>query len=231
MKPGPSFRFSIITPTLNESARLAQTLASARAAFGGDAEYIVVDGGSADTTTDIAREKGARVLVSERGRGAQLDCGFQAAHGEICVFLHADTVLNTNARDAIAKAIASGAVGGAFSLEFTDAPLRFLAWAINFRSRVFVNPTGDQVIFARTTVLHQIGGVPRVPLFEDVRLCRALRRMGKFVILSETVGTSARLWQKVGTKRGILLHWSFRIMHALGVSPNWLAKHYPSLGS
>lgn len=220
--------FSIIVPTLNEAARLAQTLSSARVAFGNDSEYIVVDGGSTDSTTEIARASGARVLTTERGRGVQLDHGFRAARGDICVFLHADTVLRPSGKSVIENAIADGAVGGAFSLEFADAQLGFLVRAINLRARLFRNATGDQVIFARTSALREIGGVPPVPLFEDVRLCRKLKHVGKFVILPETVTTSARLWRRTGVVHGILLHWAFRIMHASGVSPYWLARKYPT---
>ena len=115
-------------------------------------------------------------------------------------------------------------------MEFEEKSRRLL-WlerAINLRARMFGSATGDQVIFARRATLQAIGGVPRVPLFEDVRLCRALRRKGRFVILRDRVGTSARLWQNMGTTRGVLFHLAFRGLHALGASPALLARYYPS---
>lgn len=227
MKP----RYSVIIPTLNETHRLRATLVAARAAFAQDAEFIVSDGGSTDDTADIAAAEGAVVLTGAAARGEQLDRGFRSAHGTVCVFLHADTLLPRSAAAAIAAALADGdTIGGAFSVELGDdrKGLRLLERAINLRTRVFRTATGDQVIFARTAVLHAIGGVPHVPLFEDVRLCRALKRTGQFVILQERVETSARLWQKVGTSRGIALHLSFRLLHALGVSPAFLARFYPA---
>ena len=222
---------SIIIPTLNESRRLPACLAAARAGFGNDAEIIVTDGGSRDDTCALAHSAGATLVRGERGRGEQLHNGFEAARGEICVFLHADTLVPPSAGHAIGHLLQNQqVVGGAFSLEFSEKSLRLnaLQHAINLRSRVFRRATGDQVIFARTRTLREIGGVPRVPLFEDVRLCRALRRAGAFVILKERVRTSARLWQDKGTARGILLHLTFRGLHALGASPAFLVRFYPS---
>jgi rSAM/selenodomain-associated transferase 2 len=226
-----SLRFSIIIPTLNESRRLEQALRAARTAFGDDAEYIITDGGSTDGTVDIARLANAGVVTGPRGRGEQLHLGFEAASGDVCVFVHADTAVPASARNAIAAALEDPRVaGGAFALEFQEKSrrLEWLARAINVRARIFRSATGDQVIFARSTILHAIGGVPRVPLFEDVRLCRALRRKGRFVILRDRVGTSARLWKNMGATRGVLLHLTFRGLHALGASPARLARYYPS---
>jgi rSAM/selenodomain-associated transferase 2 len=224
-------RFSLIIPTLNEEARLAATLATARVAFGASAEYIVSDGGSQDATVDIAEAAGAVLVQGERGRGAQLQRGVTVARGDVCVFLHADTALPATARSAIERALSEpGAVGGAFSIEFSDdTRLRLLAGAINLRTRVFHTATGDQVIFARRMTLQQIGGVPAVPLFEDVRLCGALKHAGRFVILKERVGTSARLWRELGMVRGVLLHLAFRGLHAFGASPALLARYYPRI--
>lgn len=227
MRPG----FSLVIPTLNEERRLPATLAAARAAFGDDAEYIVADGGSTDRTVDLAQAAGARVVASPRGRGEQIYQGCTSADREVCVLLHADTILPVTAAASIREALQDSRVfGGAFLLEFNDArgALRMLQGAINIRTRLFHRATGDQAMFARTAILREIGGVPRVPLFEDVRLCRALRRRGKFAILGDRVGTSARLWQEMGMTRGILLHLAFRTMHALGASPALLARLYPS---
>jgi rSAM/selenodomain-associated transferase 2 len=223
--------FSVIIPTLNEAYRIDACLRAARAAFDDAAEYIVSDGGSTDGTPGIAMTAGARVITSGRGRGEQLHRGFDAARGDTCVFVHADTLVPAAACASISAALRDSRVcGGAFSLEFDERSpaLDVLVRAINLRSRLLRTATGDQVIFARTELLRALGGVPRVPLFEDVRLCRALKRKGRFLILGDKVGTSARLWREMGTARGIMLHLTFRGLHALGASPEFLARLYPS---
>ena len=222
--------FSVLIPTLNEAAGIGATLAAARAALGEQAEYIVADGQSSDGTAELARAAGARVIESARGRGRQLDAALCAAQGEICIMLHADTRLPTDALTHILRAL-QGAIGGAFLLRFDDAGLQWLARAINLRSRVLRSATGDQAIFARRDVLLAVGGVPRVELFEDVRLWQKLKRAGRTQIVASEVTTSARLWRSAGTSRVILLHWRLRLLHALGVAPERLARLYPTSGS
>ena len=223
-------RFSVLIPTLNEADNIADTMAAARTAFANEAEYIVADGGSADGTAAIAAAAGARVLETERGRGRQLDAALRAAVGEVCVLLHADTLLPADAKPAIDAAVQDG-VGGAFYLRFEEPRLWWLARAINMRSRVFRSATGDQAMFARRAVLLGIGGVPHEDLFEDVRLWQKLKRAGRVQLVHGEVTTSARMWLQLGTWRTILLHWRLRALHSVGVAPQRLARRYPTARS
>ena len=47
-----------------------------------------------------------------------------------------------------------------------------------------------------------------------------------FPILRERVSTSARRWEERGVARTIALMWALRLAHALGVSPERLARWY-----
>lgn len=226
-------RCSVVIPTLNEADNIGQTLRAAKVAFGAEAEYLVVDGGSTDQTVEAAAREGARVVSGPLGRGLQLQAGAKAARGTVVLFLHADTRLPADAGMAIESALADpGVVGGSFRIGFDPAdrplpfPLRWLAPGINLRSWLFDTATGDQAIFARRAVLDGIGGVPPLPLFEDVRLYRALRKAGRVVLLRSIVLTSARRWRKAGPFRLILLHLLLRVLHTLGVPPARLAKLY-----
>jgi rSAM/selenodomain-associated transferase 2 len=223
-------RFSVLIPTLDEAGQITQTLTAARAAFGDFAEYIVCDGGSADETRALAECGGARVLSSERGRGRQLDTALRAARGDVCLLLHADTLLPAGARPLVERAL-SNAIGGAFYLRFNEPRLQWLARAINFRTSVFRSATGDQAIFALRSALLEIGGVPHEELFEDVRLWQKLKRAGRLQLVAAEVTTSARLWLKLGTWRGIFLHLRLRMLHSLGVPPRRLARLYPNADS
>jgi len=68
---------SVIIPTFNAEAGLAQTLAAlVPAALDGLVrEVIVVDGGSRDRTAAIADDAGATVVLRSGGRGCQLAAG------------------------------------------------------------------------------------------------------------------------------------------------------------
>lgn len=225
--------FSIVIPTLNEADNIGPTLRAAKTAFGPAAEYLIVDGGSTDLTVQLAIAEGARAIHGPRGRGAQLQAGLQESLGVVVVFLHADTLLPQDAAAKIDAVLAdTSVVGGSFRLRFDNRdgalpfPLRWLAPGINLRSRLFSTATGDQAIFARRAILESIGGVQPVPLFEDVRLYRTLRRTGRVLLLSSAVSTSARRWRKSGPIRLILLHLVLRALHAAGVPPARLVKLY-----
>ena len=60
---------SVIIPTYNEAIYLPATLDSV-ADSNTNKEVIVVDAGSADGTSDLARARGARVLLSQRQQRA-----------------------------------------------------------------------------------------------------------------------------------------------------------------
>ncbi|WP_293713977.1 glycosyltransferase family 2 protein [Stenotrophomonas sp. UBA7606] len=82
---------SIILPAKNEAEGLKRTLPGLRAAYP-EAEIIVVNDGSTDTTAEIAAGLGATVVGSpySMGNGAAIKRGTRAAHGAVLVFMDAD---------------------------------------------------------------------------------------------------------------------------------------------
>ena len=85
---------------------------------------------------------------------------------------------------------------------------------------------GDQAMFIRRDALEKIGGVPDMPLMEDVELCRRLRKAGRLVLANATVTTSARRFTKLGVVRTYLRMWSVMIRYWLGASPEELRRLY-----
>ncbi len=74
---------SLIIPCYNEAEGIAQVLEKAPSFID---EIIVVDGGSADHTEQIARVGGADVIVERRrGYGRAYRTGFQRARGDIII--------------------------------------------------------------------------------------------------------------------------------------------------
>lgn len=218
-------RFSVIVPTLNEADEIGQCLERASREFGDGADIVVVDGGSLDDTPAIAAAH-ATVVVTSPGRGLQLASGVEQAIGEILVFLHADTWLEPGSAAAIEAALARGATAGCFRLGFRDAPSRkyaVLAAAIGLRTRWFRTATGDQAIFSTRAAYEAAGGFEDVPLFEDVRLVRALRRTGSFRPLEGRALKSARRWEREGFFRTVVRHLTLRLRHQLGADPRRLA--------
>lgn len=206
---------SVVIPALDEAAQIARAVGSAKDSSGSGVcavEVIVVDGGSRDETVRLARDAGARVFVAEagqRGRAHQLRLGGEKSTGEAILFLHADTLLPAEWAGAVERAMADpGCAGGAFSLRFEERGLRerWIEGWVAARVAMLGLPYGDQALFMRRNVLEQIGGVPIVPLMEDLDLVRAIKRAGRLEILELTATTSSRRYRERGTLRTIFWH-------------------------
>lgn len=84
-------RLSIVMPARNEEVNLTDHLQKVRQLYP-DAELIVVDDGSTDSTAKIATQSGARVVVHPEniGNGAAIKSGARAAKGDYIVLMDAD---------------------------------------------------------------------------------------------------------------------------------------------
>ena len=172
-------------------------------------EVVVVDAGSQDRTVRQAEEAGARVLSSERGRAQQLEKGWRAVKADVILFLHADTKLPPAWASAVSTSLLdAGRVGGAFRLRL-DAKgmtLRLVEFLARVRATLIGLPYGDQAIFVRRSVLESIGGVPAVPIMEDLDLIREMKRKGRIEVLGLEVRTSARRYLDHGVLRTAWVH-------------------------
>lgn len=222
-------RISIIIPALNEAAGIAETLRPLQPLRARGHEVIVVDGGSADATVEIARPLADRVMGSETGRARQQNAGAEAAASDVLLFLHADTQLPPDTDVLVLGGLtASGRGWGRFDVRLSGrAPaLRMVERMMNLRSRATGIATGDQAIFVRRDWFRRAGGFPQIPLMEDVALSAALRRIGPPLCLRQRVLTSSRRWEERGVLRTILLMWRLRAAYALGADPARLADRY-----
>jgi rSAM/selenodomain-associated transferase 2 len=222
-------RISIIIPALNEATgigRLLESLAPVQAAGG---EVVVVDGGSDDGTPDLARTRADQVLAAPRGRAAQMNAGAAAAHGDLLVFLHADTQPPIDVLIRLPALLAStGGSWGRFDvrIEGRHPLLALVAWSMNQRSRLTGIATGDQTIFVNRDLFERVGGYPDIALMEDIALSRRLKREDHPVCLRDRVVTSGRRWENGGVVRTILHMWSLRLAYTFGAKPETLARRY-----
>jgi len=212
-------RLSVVVPVLNEAAGIRAALEALAPLRARGHEVIVVDGGSSDSTADIAAGLCDRVLSAPRGRAAQMNAGARAANGDMLLFLHADTRLPAD------FTIPDSAVWGRFDVRIDGRHplLKVVACAMNLRSRLTGIATGDQAMFVRRAVFP---GFPEIPLMEDVALSKVLKQRGRPTCLHEKVTTSGRRWDERGVLRTILLMWRLRLLYFLGARPEDLARRY-----
>ncbi|MGB3534343.1 MAG: TIGR04283 family arsenosugar biosynthesis glycosyltransferase [Microcoleaceae cyanobacterium] len=220
-------KISIIIPVLNEAASIGDVVK--QALTGENVEIIVSDGGSLDQTVEVVQSLGIAVVHSSPGRSQQMNLGAKQATGEILLFLHADTYLPDQFDRIIRQSLTQPQViAGAFNLKIA-AHLPGIHWVekmVNWRSRFFQLPYGDQAIFLKTSTFWQIGGFPDLPIMEDFELMQKLRKKGKIAIASVAVVTSGRRWQRLGILKTTLLNQLIIIGYFCKISPDRLAQYY-----
>lgn len=190
---------SIIVPAYNEEALLGATLRALHAAAGtaGQAyEIIVVDDGSTDRTAEIAREHGARlVTVQVRHIAAARNAGARQAQADLLVFVDADTIVPAIVLVQALAAFGAGAVGGGAAAQMTSGHPWWAEQMMAAASRFMrtMRWAAGCFLFARRDAFHRAGGFDeRYFASEEIHLSRALKRLGRFVMIPDAVITSGR---------------------------------------
>jgi len=222
---------SVIIPVLNEANTIGSVLD--RLVNTENVEVIVADGGSQDGTVSVARSRNVQVISTPPSRACQMNAGAARATGDILLFLHADTRLPANFDRLIRQGLQdSKTIAGAFELRIDSQQwgLRLIERLVNWRSRFFSMPYGDQAIFLKATVFHDIGGFPNLPIMEDFEFIRRLQPQGRITIISASILTSGRRWERLGIIKTTLINQLIILGYFWGVSPDKLARWYRRKG-
>jgi cellulose synthase/poly-beta-1,6-N-acetylglucosamine synthase-like glycosyltransferase len=190
---------SFIVPAYNEERLLGATLQAINAvvqALDEPCEVIVVDDGSTDRTAEIGREHGAQVVaVAHRQIAATRNAGARVAHGDVFIFVDADTLVHETLVRLALQALRDGAVGGGAVVRFDGAmPLhaRLMVPLVVKLLQVSRLAAGC-FFFCTRTAFEAVGGFDeRYFAAEELGLSRALKRQGRFLILREPVLSSGR---------------------------------------
>ncbi|MDR9417312.1 MAG: TIGR04283 family arsenosugar biosynthesis glycosyltransferase [Gracilimonas sp.] len=225
---------SIIIPTYNEEKSIDELISHLLATKNGQkVEILVVDGGSTDQTKKIAKNAGARVVISpDKGRASQMNYGAQKASADILYFLHADTFPPVGYANNISKKIIDGFDCGCFRLKFNDPHpvLSFYAWFTRFNIDVF--RFGDQSLFVKKALFQKVGGFDEELLvMEDQEIVTRLKNRAQFCIIKREVVTSARKYQRFGVFKLQLIFAIIVFLFYLKISQEVLAHFYKTFMS
>jgi len=190
---------SFIVPAYNEAGLLGATLEALHAtglAQGEPYEVVVADDASTDGTAMLAQQHGARVVtVSHRQIAATRNSGARASQGDVLIFVDADTLVNGAVVRAALHALRHGAVGGGAGVRFDGKvpwPAEAFLWLL---VRVFraTRLAAGCFVFCTRSAFSATGGFDETYFgAEELVLSQALKRHGRFVVLRESVTTSAR---------------------------------------
>jgi glycosyltransferase involved in cell wall biosynthesis len=141
-------QISVIIPAYNEEAGISATLEEVREVLAGkSAEIIVVDDGSTDKTAELAQDLSDKVIrhVTNRGKGAAMRTGFEAANGEYIIFLDADGTYPAMFIPAIVQKLAEVDAVFTYRINREHIPLfnQFGNWLITRLIKKFSGFTGN----------------------------------------------------------------------------------------
>ena len=198
---------SVVIPTLNAEDHLARTLSSLVPGVveGIIKEVVIVDGGSTDSTLEIAESTGCRIVQGDIARGLQLWQGCRAARGEWLLILHSDSQLGEGWMDEVQAHIRTHPAQAAyFHLRFDDPSMLAKLWGevVALRARWLALPSGDHGMLLSRALYDCIGGYKDQVAFEDVALALALGR-ARLRPMAVSLSTSASRFKRRGWALGI----------------------------
>jgi len=195
--------FSVVIPIGPSELAWQKLLGSLLRSLPEDSEIILVVCDESRVGEFKDADKRVKVVVSEVGRAKALNCGAKSAGGRFLWFLHADSVVDEGAVEALVTEIRDKPKRLLyFRLKFDDRffLMRLTEFGVRFRSEVLRIPFGDQGFCIDRELFFQLGGFPEYVAYgeDHVFLWRARQAgVGLFVIKSGIV-TSTRKYKKQG---------------------------------
>jgi glycosyltransferase involved in cell wall biosynthesis len=208
---------SIVTPSFNQGEFLERTLRSVLFQDYPNIEYIVLDGGSADSSAEIIKRYAPWLAywrsAPDEGQAAALAEGFARAQGEIVAYLNSDDMLAPGAVTAAVAALnANPEWDAVYShrcfVDETDIVRHY--WLLPPHCNWFMmrwDLIPQETCFWRRSTMERLGGIdPTLKFAMDYDLFLRFMQEGKMVRLSRFLAAfrwhpdqkSLRDWEVVG---------------------------------
>lgn len=203
-------QFSIVIPARNEELSIGsclESLAAAQRFFPCSLEIIVVLNRCTDSTEQIARDAGCRIVVEDaKNLSVIRNAGARVAQGEIVVTVDADSRVSKNMLEDIARSMRrSDIVGGGVLIAPERYSLGILITALYLLPIALRYGISAGLFFCRRADFEAIGGFDEsLVSVEDIDFARRLKKHGRqsgrrfTTLLRARIVTSCRKFDRLG---------------------------------
>ena len=193
---------SIIIPVYNDAQHLDQCIAAVKRSSYPSFEIIVIDDGSTDASSQVARNHGAFVFQLQRqsGPAAARNYGAKKAKGDILLFIDADVLVQEETIARVVYDFEEHPEIGALFGSYDDDPFEknfFSQYKNLLHHYVHQISSREAVTFwagcgaVRKEIFHIVGGFDETkylrPCIEDIELGYRLRKSGYQILLDKEI--------------------------------------------
>lgn len=217
---------SIIIPVLNQEVDLDRCLRHLMA-FGKQAEIIVVDGGSVDSSVAVAQDFPVKVYASDQGRAVQMNLGAKKATRDILYFLQPDTLPPETFVLDIYDTMLEGYEAGCFRVKYQSQ-----SWTVrmeNILAKYGMKWSGsaDHSLFLFREKFMELDGFDEsLEFLEDFDLIDRLKKEDAFHVVESDIEVSKRKYVETSFFRMQLAQILVYQMYRLGYHHTLLRNTY-----
>ena len=218
---------TVVIPTYNAEKTIYKTLDNVSKIF---QKIIIVDANSKDLTKNICDKFAIQFFTSKKNRGLQLNIGAEKCDSDWIFFLHADSILDSDAINEINIFVSNAKnnyKAAALKLKFNqDNKYSFLlSKIIFFRSKYLKLPYGDQGLIISKDFYTKIGGFKPLPIMEDVEIVKNIG-FKNIKLLDSYITTDSIRYKDQGWLFRPLINLYCLSLYFLGFNINLINKIY-----
>ena len=218
---------TLVIPTYNAEKTIYKTLDNVSKKF---QKIIIVDADSKDLTRKICDKFTIQFFTSKKNRGLQLNIGGEKCDSDWIFFLHADSILDSDAINEINKFISNAKnnyKAAALKLKFNQKNIYsfLLSKIVFFRSKYLKLPYGDQGLIISKVFYTKIGGFKPLPIMEDVEIVKNIG-FKNIILLDSYITTDSIRYKDQGWLFRPLINLYCLSLYFLGFNINLINKIY-----